>query len=42
MEICLDKSKWRDPSIVRIEELSKIILVRESLGKERWVTEGIV
>jgi hypothetical protein len=35
------RESWRDASTIRLEEVSKILLVRESLGKERWITRGM-
>jgi hypothetical protein len=33
----LDKEIPRDASIVRLNEVSEIIIVREILGKARWI-----
>jgi hypothetical protein len=38
----LDRESLRDASTVRLNEVSEILLVREILGKERWITRGTV
>jgi hypothetical protein len=38
---CLNRESLRDASTIRLNEVCEILLEREIIGNERWITQGI-